>query len=294
MTLAELEEQLARTPFTPCSGNDAISRGWISPRNDGALVATVGGQWMIALSVQTRILPPSVVDEEVRERATAFEGERGRKPGRKELRELRERVTAELLLKTLTRRATTAIWIDPNAEWFCVDGSSPSKCDEVVDVLGLCLDQFPLKRLYTQHAQQSAMADWLAGGEGPVEFTIDRDCELRAVGEEKAAVRYVNHPLDGDKINAEIKAHLSDGKLPTRLGMTWGDRISFVLTENLELKRIAYLDLIKEQAENDRPQEQDRSDANMALMTGEFGRLLPAVIASLGGEVVEEVVETSN
>ena len=69
----------------------------------------------------------------------------------------------------------------------------------------------------------------IAGGDAPAGFTIDRDCELKAAGEEKSAVRYVKHPLDGDEIAGEIKAHLASGKLPTKLALTWDDRISFVL-----------------------------------------------------------------
>jgi recombination associated protein RdgC len=132
------------------------------------------------------------------------------------------------------------------------------------------------------------MADWLAGGDAPAGFTIDRDCELKAVGEEKAAVRYVRHALDGDEIGGEIKAHLASGKLPTRLALTWDDRISFILTEKLEIKRLAFLDLLKEQAEKTAEHADEQFDADFALMTGEIARFLPQIVEALGGEVVGE------
>jgi recombination associated protein RdgC len=125
------------------------------------------------------------------------------------------------------------------------------------------------------------MADWLAAGEAPAGFTIDRDCELKAAGEEKAVVRYVRHTLEGD----EVKAHLAAGKQPTRLALTWDERISFVITEKLEIKRLAFLDLLKEEAEKGAEHADEQFDADFALMTGELSRLLPQLVAALGGEV---------
>ena len=91
--LARLEERLARGPFVKCPSNQPMSRGWVSPRRDGALVFSLNRQWLLALSVEQRLLPSSVVNEEVRERAEAMEQQQGYAPGRKQLKELRERVS---------------------------------------------------------------------------------------------------------------------------------------------------------------------------------------------------------
>ncbi len=285
MSLDVLEQQLARAPFVACPTNQPASRGWVSPRRDGALVFSLGRQWMIALSVEQRLLPSSVVNEEVKERAEAIEVQQGYAPGRKQLKELRERVTEELMPRAFTRRRTTFVWIDPQNGWFCVDAASPAKAEEVIEHLRHCLDEFPLTMLHTKLSPQTVMADWLAGGDAPAGFTIDRDCELKAAGEEKSAVRYVKHPLDGDEIAGEIKAHLASGKLPTKLALTWDDRISFVLGEKLEIKRLAFLDLLKEEAEKSAERADEQFDADFALMTGELVRFLPELVLVLGGEV---------
>ena len=282
--LASLEEQVARGPFVRCPSNQPLSRGWASPRRDGALVFALDRQWLLALAVEQRLLPSAVIIEEVRERAEAIEAQQGYAPGRKQLKELRERVTEELMPRAFTRRRSTFVWIDPRNGWLCVDASSPARAEEVIEHLRHCLDEFPLTLLHTQLSPQSAMADWLAGGDAPAGFTIDRDCELKASGDEKSAVRYVRHPLEGD----EIKTHLASGKVPTRLALTWDDRISFVLTEKLEIKRLAFLDLLKEQAERSAEHADEQFDADFALMTGELSRFLPQLVEALGGEVAEE------
>jgi recombination associated protein RdgC len=285
--LAKFDELLGRGPFNRCASNEPMSRGWVAPRRDGSLVFSLGGQWLIALSVEQRLLPSSVVNDEVKERAEALEAQQGYAPGRKQMKELRERITEELMPRAFTRRRTTMVWIDPKNGWFCVDASSPGKAEEVIEHLRNCLDEFPLSMLHTQVSPTSAMADWLAGGDAPAGFTIDRDCELKAAGEEKAAVRYVRHPLDGEEIAGEIKAHLASGKLPTKLALTWDDRISFVLSEKLEIKRLAFLDLLKEQAEKTAEHADEQFDADFMLMTGELARFLPQMVEALGGEIVE-------
>ena len=132
------------------------------------------------------------------------------------------------------------------------------------------------------------MADWLAGGEAPSGFTIDRDCELKECSEEKASVRYARHSLDGENIEGEVKAHLAAGKLPTKLALTWDERISFILSEKLEIKRLAFLDLLMDQAEKNAEHASEQFDADFALMTGELARFIPQLVEALGGEVAEQ------
>lgn len=283
--LSKLEEQLKPGEFSPCPSNLPLSRGWVSPRKDGALVYANNNQWMMALATEQRLLPSSVVSEETKKRAEMIADQQGYAPSRKQLKEIKERITEELLPRAFTRKRTTFVWVDPKNGWFVVDASTQAKAEEVIEHLRVCLDEFPLKPLRTQMSPITAMADWLAGGEAPAGFTVDRDCELKSVGEKKSAVRYVRHPL-GDEVHGEIKAHLVAGKQPTKLALTWDERISFVLTEKLEIKRLAFLDLLKEEAEKNAEHADDQFDADFALMTGELVRFLPALIEALDGEVV--------
>lgn len=283
LELAALEKQLERGAFQRCPSHEPMSRGWTSPRGDGALVASLNRQWLLALTVEQRLLPAAVVREMVQERAAIMAEQNGYPPGRKQLRELAERVTEELMPRAFTRKRTTHVWIDPQGGWLGIDAASPAKAEEVIEHLNATLDELPLKMVHTALSPMSAMCDWLAGGEAPAGFTIDRDCELKSVAEDKAAVRYVRHPLEGD----EIKQHLAAGKLPTKLALTWDERISFVLTEKMEIKRLAFLDLLKEEAEKNAEYASEQFDADFALMSGEFQRLIPDLLLALGGEQAE-------
>lgn len=77
--------------------------------------------------------------------------------------------------------------------------------------------------------------------------------------------------------------------MPTRLALTYDDRVSFVLTEKTEIKRLDFLDVIKEKVDESGAEDaQALFDTGFALMTGELQRLLPAVVAALGGELATQ------
>ncbi|MCL2074899.1 MAG: recombination-associated protein RdgC [Betaproteobacteria bacterium] len=278
-----LNAQLARGRFKPCGAFEATSRGWISPRparDPETLIHAIGGQWLLALETETRLLPSLVVRQEVQARAEKIAQEQGFTPGRKALRDLQAEVWDELLPRAFACRRKTVVWIDPVHGWLGVDAGSQKKAEEVLEALGDCLEDFPCKLLSMRTSPASAMTEWLLSGDAP--FAIDRDCELKSATGEQAAVRYVRHSLR-DETLPEIRAHLQAGKFPTRLALTWDDRLSFVLTEKGEIKRLEFLNMLKEELE-DIEEAEEIFDAKFALMTGEFVRFLPALIEALGGE----------
>ncbi|MDP2169847.1 MAG: recombination-associated protein RdgC [Rhodocyclaceae bacterium] len=281
--LAGLDEQLSRRPLARCGSFEMASRGWVFPRQEGAFVHAVNRQWLLALGVEQKLLPAAVVRQTAQERAALIESEQSRKVGRKEMRDIAERVTEELLPKAFSQRRTTWGWLDPLHGWLVVDAGSDARADEFMEMLLSTLDNIAPRPLQTQVSPQTAMTGWLAGNEAPTDFTIDSDLELRSASESQAAIRYVHHALAGP----EIADHIAAGKIATKLGMTWNDRISFVLTDKLHLKRLAFLDILKEQAESaDNAEEQ--FDADFALMAGELAHLLDDLLIALGGELKTE------
>jgi len=95
-------------------------------------------------------------------------------------------------------------------------------------------------------------------------------------------VRYTRHALDTD----EVSEHIAQGKMPTRLAMTWNDHVSFVLTEALQLKKVAVLDVVFEAAAAlSSDGKDDNFDADVAIATGELQKLIPDLLEALGSEV---------
>lgn len=279
MDAERLDQALSSRTFQPCGAMDMESVGWQSPFGKEALVRAVGGHWLLCLGQEQKLLPAAVINQVSQERAAETEEREGYRPGRKQMRELKERVRDELLPRAFTRRHSTALWIDPTGGWLMVDTSSAAKADGVLELLRKCVPDLPVSLLKTKRSAAGAMRQWLELDEAPAGFTVDQDCELRSELEEKATVRYAHHPLDTD----EVKKHVREGKCPTRLSMTWGNRVSFVLTERMEVKKLTFLDVVKEQA-LDAESAEEQFDADFSFMTLELERLLPDLVAALGGE----------
>ncbi|MBD8531517.1 MULTISPECIES: recombination-associated protein RdgC [unclassified Massilia] len=276
-----LEQAIAAQAFAPASSNELVRQGWSAPReaDGGGLVHAVAGQFLLQLATEKKLLPSTVINQVAKARAAEMEEQQGFPPGKKAMKELKERVADELLPRAFPVRSNTWVWIDPVNGWRAVDAASPSRADDVVKLLLKAVDRMPLESLRVQKSPVAVMTGWLEADEAPVAFTIDQDTELRATGESRAAVRYVKHSLDP----ADVGRHIANGKQCTRLAMTWEGRISFVLTESLAIKGIKALDVLKEGA-HAAANDLERFDNDFVLMTGELAKMLADLVEALGGE----------
>lgn len=279
--LARLEAELQRLAFLPCQPTQERSTGWVAPRGaeHGAMVEAVGGQWILKLAVERKAVPASAVRAELEARCKAIEAERGRKPGRKEKAELKDEIVLGFLPRAFSKRATHTLWLDLAQRALVVAAGSVKAAEPLVkpllDAMAELGHVLPLAPIATSLAPATAMGEWLTTRQAPAGFSIERDLELKKPGEEKSVVRYARHSLALD----EIGQHIQEGKLPTQLALTWNDKVSFVLTEQLGLRKIDIRGV------EEAPKGEDGFDADVAIATGELSALLPDLLESLGGEL---------
>ncbi|RZL01858.1 MAG: recombination-associated protein RdgC [Rubrivivax sp.] len=279
-SVAEMEERLHKARFVPCGLTQQQSSGWVEPRGikHAPLVEKIGGQLLLKLMIEQRVLPGAVVKRRVDEITAKIEQDTGRKPGKKQTKEIKEQAMLELLPMAFTKQASVHVWIDPDQRFLLVDSSSQGKADEVVGFLVKTLESIAVSQLHTQQSAAVGMAEWLVSGEPPASFTVDRDCELKSADEMKSVVRYARHLLDID----EVRQHITSGKVPTKLGMSWEGRVSFMLTDTMQIKKLTFLDVV---FEGQKATSKDEAfDADAAIATGELSQLLPDLIDALGGE----------
>lgn len=281
-TVAQIEESLDSGRFVPCGASQEKSIGWVEPRGEAnaPLVESVSGQLLMKLMVETRALPGSVITRKAKERVAHIEATTGRKPGKKEMRDIKEDIKLELMPLAFTKESSLFVWIDPEAGLLMIDAGSQARADEVVTLLVKSLAGFAVALINTKVSPTAAMSEWLINQEAPAGFSVDRECELKAADESKAVVRYARHPLDTD----EVKLYVESGKLPTRLALTWDSRVSFVLTEGMQIKKVAFLDVVFEGSSA--VGKDNGFDADAAIATGELRKLLPDLFEVLGGEMV--------
>ena len=280
-SLEQVEQGLEKGRFVECGATQMKSLGWVAPRGvqHGVLAESVGGQWLLKLMMESKLVPAAVVKRALEQRVGKIAQETGRKPGKKETRDIKDELLLELLPKAFTKQDTVLVWIDPARQLLVTNAGSQGKADVVMTALVEALPGFAPTLLQTEASASASMSQWLASGEPPAAFSIDRECELKAADESRATVRYARHQLDID----EVRSHIGAGKLPTKLALSWNGRVSFMLTDAMHLKRISFLDVVFEGvAENN-----DAFDADAAIATGELSRLIPDLVDALGGELVK-------
>ena len=283
LNAAELEERLEQRRFQHCGSLDLASFGWCAPlgRETFPLVHATNGFLMICLQKEEKILPSSVVNEVVAERAQEIEDQRGNPVRRKEKDAIRDEVMQDLLPRAFSFSRRLYAYIDPKGGWLVVDSTSAKKTDELTALLRQCLGSLPVAPFATRERPSMAMTQWLGENGPPPGVTLESECELRSPEEDGGIVRCRKHDLGAP----EIQNHLEAGKEVIRLAFTWSDRLSLVLDETLAVKRLRFLDMVQEAAaEVDTDDPAERFDADFAVMSLELAAFLPQLAEMFGGE----------
>lgn len=276
----ELEEKLQAHAFVEGSPGTETKLGWVPPLAESGLVYELGQYYFLTLQAEKKLLPASVINQFTREKALEVEEQQGYKPGRKQMRELKEEVTDTLIPKAFSIFRQTRACLDLENNWLYIDTGTASKADEVISLLVKALDPVPIQSFMTEVAPSTAMTEWIFTDTVSDAFNIEAQAEFKSTQEDRATVRFTN-VLPSQE---EVTQHIESGKIVTKLGLTWRDRISFVLHDTLEIKRIQALDILDEQRNPSGADEIERYEADMTLMCKEFSALLEDLTAVLGGE----------
>lgn len=280
LTSAMLDGIIAKNEFVACQPREAKSIGWTSVYEDGPKHISTERCTLLAVKIETKTVPGDVLKRRVKKMVQSFEKEKGYKPGRKEQKMMKEEAYDQLLPKVLEKQSLVRLIIDQKDGWITVDTSSAPKCDDVIRFLLRAVDGIPLASVKSNRNPAEAMAEWLTTGDAPDDFSIDRDCELKGTEEEKPMVRYARLSLERE----EIAQHIGEGKRPTRLAMTYKDRLSFVLTDKFQIKKLELLDSGTEEKPRSDEEMETVAQSNLTILSRELRRFLPALLEGLGGE----------
>ena len=276
----DLEEKLQAHAFVEGSPGPDTKLGWTTPLAESGLVYELDQYYFLCLQAEKKLLPASVINQFTREKALEVEEQQGYKPGRKQMREIKEMVTDTLIPKAFSIFRQTRVCLDLENHWLYIDAGTAAKADEVISLLVKALDPMPIQSFMTEVSPSTAMTEWIFSDEAPAGFNLEPQVEFKSTQEDRATVRFSN-VIPGQE---EVTKHIESGKIVTKLGLTWRDRISFVLNDTMEIKRIQALDIPDEQRNPSGADEIERYEADMTLMCKEFSGLLEDLSSALGGE----------
>lgn len=280
----DLEQKLADKQFRPCSSHDEFSMGWTSPVGNTVeqLVHSSNGFVMLCLKKEEKVIPAAVINEMLQEKVAEKEDQEARKLSRKERTALKDELIFELLPRAFSFSKKTFAYIDPKGGWIIVDAASAKKAEDLLSYLRKCLGSLPVVPANTVDQPVTVMTQWLVDqSTTPKDLVIEDECELRSPEEEGSIIRCKRQNL----ALPEITNHLDSGKQVIKLAVNWTDRLSFIVDENLAVKRLKFLDLIQDQVtDTDTEDEVASFDVDFSIMTLELANFLPRLLEIFGGE----------
>lgn len=270
-----LEKALATKPFRFCSSTEESTAGWVSPSNSALLVHSQGNHWLIKLKIEEKILPASVVREQLLETVEALEAAENRRVGRKERQNLSDELRLTLLPKAFTRSRYVWVWLDGKNNRIMLDTTTDKQAELALNLLREGLGSLPVIPLNTQLAPVQVMTDW-ATQQAPQDFELLDSCELRDAQDDKAIMRCRGQDL----ASSDIQQLLAAGNRVTQLGLNWQAQVSFTLTDTLMLKSLKFAEQLHEEAADVNPDKDPlvALDTEFVLMSNTLSTLINQLI----------------
>lgn len=275
-----LDTLLPEAQLKPVGPLELSSRGFISPfgRGEEALSHRIGDSIWLTVGGEDKILPGSVVNDLLAKKLEEIEQKEGRKPGGRTRKRLKEDLVHELLPRAFVKPSRTDALLDLEHGFVAVDTSSRKSGESVVSEIRRAMGSFPALPLNAEVAPRSILTGWIAGEPLPEGLSLGEECELKDAMDGGAVVKCQNQELQSD----EIAKHLEAGKQVTRLALTLDDHLSFVLGEDLIVRKLKFLEGAVDQLENtEREDLRAELDARFALLSGEVKRLFLVLESAL-------------
>ncbi|WP_448250263.1 recombination-associated protein RdgC [Thalassotalea agariperforans] len=269
----DLEKQLSENLFTPCGSTEMAHFGWVNAlgKHGSSTVHCANKNFLLCARKEEKILPAPVIKDMIDEKVNQLEAEHSRGATKKEKEQFKEDIIFELLPRAFSRVTDTHAYINADENIIVINTSSRAKAEDFLALLRKSLGTLPVTSPSPELAPDEVMTDWLVEKNLGDPFVLGMEAELHALGDDGAVVRVKNQDLGSD----EIKVHLDAEKYVVKLALEWDEAISFILCDDMAIKRIKFFDVLQEQNDDiDKADVAAKIDADFALMAGELNRLI--------------------
>ena len=276
-----LSQRLGGRPFTPCRPAQPQSSGWVGALDDAseALVHAAGPWSLLRMKREEKLLPPSVIRDEVASRVAQIQAAESRRVHRKERMQLTDEVTQDLMPRAFTRARDIDALLAERDGWLWVNQASAPRAEDLLSALREALGSLPAELPVTRKNPAVVMSEWLLHDRLPEGLELGTEADFVEPGEEGGVVRARSMFLDCD----EIRAHIESGKQVQRLALGWQGRLEFVLGADLVIRRLKFAEELTSAHDELKEDVLARRDADFLLMSETIGELWPALLQSFGG-----------
>ena len=278
---AGLNEKLEQAAFTPCMGLDWFSEGFAPPTPFSSdFVFTAQNSNRVCLKHEEKVLPSATVRDLVHEKVAEIQEAEARNVWYEEKQRLKDQITDDLLPRALTQSRRTEAIFDTERGFLLVNEASDKRAEQMLIKLREALGGLKVAMPHTRESPASLMTEWLLQGHAEGGFELGYNVLLQGVGDVVPKVKISKKDLT----HPEVIQHAKNGMKVVELELEWREQISFTLTQNFALKRIRFLDVLQEEAE----QGDDAASltfASQIIMVEALGEMINELANLLGGWV---------
>ena len=275
-----LDDRLAETAKKPIGPQEMISQGFVKPLGeDGSLyVHQVMNYVGVSLCIEKRLLPASVLREALDEKIKKIEKAEDRSIKGKERTALKDATLQELIGKSFTTKERVNAYFDLATGTLVIDTTSKNKAEAVVSQIRRAMGSFPAVPLQINTSARQLMTSWIKGEALPTGLHLGEEAELHDPVEHGAVFKCSRQDLRSE----EILHHITEGKQCVRIGLVSAQGLTFLLDENLCLRKIKFTDLTADQtAEVDHANNYaEEMDARFLVLTGLLEPLLKTIFTA--------------
>jgi len=248
--------------------------GFSTVFNDLPVFTAADGTVILNVQIRERLLPARVIKEAMVDKVIEYEQRQGYKPSRKQMAELKEEVTMALLPSSHIKPVDVPVMI--TREYLLIGATSARRIDTTLELLTQLFEDEKLSLVSLGHGYE--VGPWLMDlllneSTESGDFTVGEEVVLK--GSQKSVARFKAIPASVEAINDRITA----GMQPVELAVTYGDRMSFKVTDQLLVKGIKFSDVILKEAESADAAEEFEGTA--ALVSQEVNAMLNNLLAGM-------------
>lgn len=281
ITSDHLVKAMEAATFNECQEHAISSSGFVK-EDESPVARIVNGVMHFRFRTDNKLLPSSVVNAELARQIKEIEENEGENSVPRWRRvELKEIIYREMVKKAFIQSHFIQGLVDTKNHVLIVDCPSFAKADILTSTLmgsvkNQTQESLQLKKWQVGTSPGYFMTLWASTGEPPDGFSID-DC---AVFEDAKGGKV---RVAGKTLYNETIQKLAGQSLCKELAMTYGEDISFQLSESMAIKRIRFIGIRKIDENQADMLQEERDDAEILMMAATVSGLAEVLTKMFGG-----------
>ncbi len=253
----DVEDAVEGVAFRPCMAQEISTVGFAPLFGENTpFHFSSANNHFFRLVEETKLLPSSVVNNQLHELVLQKELELKRQLRKNEKEALKSAVVNQLLSRAFATRRDLLLWCNPEIGMCACSASSAKRAEKGLAMLREAFTTFPAKLLEPHCLVEDKLTSWLKDGHPVSRFSLGTDTTLKSIDDDGGIIRASREDLTSD----EISVHLQAGKVVTEVQLNFDDSLMMVLCSDLSCKRLKPTD---QYLERNLPQKTDDAIADM-------------------------------